>query len=121
MAILDRWQIHIKHDRLIGNEGSEAFGTSFFAIDGGDNVITGGANAELPASANTITDFTLSEDVLGIGGIETITEFDDLTLTQDGADTVISVGDADLAILLGINEGDLGADQFVIQPTAEVL
>lgn len=112
-------------DRLIGNEGSDRF----FAIDGGDNVITGGlgsdqfwiANAQIPASANTITDFTLDEDVLGIGGIDSTTEFEDLTITQDGADTVISVGDDDLAILLGINEGDLGADQFVIQATPEVV
>ena len=120
MAILDRWQIHIKHDRLIGNEGSEAFGTSFFAIDGGDNVITGGANAELPASANTITDFTSEDDVLGIGGIDTITEFADLTITPDGSNALISADAGDLALLLGVEANALSADNFAIVEEAVV-
>lgn len=111
-------------DRLIGNGGSDRF----FVLAGGNNLITGGAgadqfwiaNAELPASANDITDFTIGEDVLGIGGIDSIAEFSDLTITQDGDDAIISAGDDDLARLLGIDSNNLGADQFVIQESVEV-
>ena len=113
------------NDRLIGGEGDDRF----FIPEGGDNVITGGAgadefwlaNAQFPDSASLITDFTLDEDVLGVGGIDTVNEFSDLTLLQDGADTVIRAGNEELARLLGINEGDLNADQFVIQGSPEVV
>ncbi|AFZ44822.1 phytase [Halothece sp. PCC 7418] len=107
------------NDRLLGGEGSDRV----FIFTGGDNLITGGAdadqfwiaNAQFSATANTITDFTIGEDVLGIGGISDITEFADLTLIQEGTHTLISSGENELAQLLGINASDLTADQFVIQ------
>jgi len=107
------------NDRLVGGIGSDRV----FILEGGNNLITGGAdadqfwiaNAQLPASANTITDFTVGEDVLGIGGIDTITQFVDLTITQQGSDTIISSGNTELARLLGINESELTANQFLIQ------
>lgn len=112
-------------DRAIGGEGSDRF----FTPEGGNNLITGGAgadqfwiaNAQLPAAASEITDFTAGEDVLGIGGIDSIAEFADLTITQDGADALISAGDSELARLLGISADDVTADQFAIQATAEVV
>jgi len=107
------------NDRLLGGEGSDRV----FVLAGGNNLITGGAdadqfwiaNAQFPASANTITDFTIGEDVLGIGGIDSISSFADLTLVAEGSDTLISGGDNALARLLGINPSELSADQFVIQ------
>ena len=112
------------NDRAIGGDGDDRF----FTPEGGDNVITGGAgadqfwiaNAAIPASANTITDFTSEDDVLGIGGIDSVAEFADLSITQDGADAIVSVGDNDVARLLGINADELTADQFAIQATTEV-
>lgn len=112
------------NDRAIGGQGDDRFLTP----EGGNNIITGGAgadqfwiaNAQLPAEASEITDFTVDEDVIGIGGINSVAEFADLTITQDGADALISAGDSELARLLSINADDLAADNFAIQATAEV-
>ena len=60
-------------DRLVGAEGADRF----FTTNGGNNTITGGAGAdqfwiataEIPEAANTITDFTIDEDVIGIAGL----------------------------------------------------
>ena len=109
-------------NRLYGQSGDDRFilgnGDRAFAGIGGDSVITGGAgmdqfwiaNAEIPESANTITDFELGIDVLGIGGLGI--GFEDLTLTQNGADTSIGLGEDELAKLLGVNAGSLSADNF---------
>ncbi|AFZ49482.1 phytase [Dactylococcopsis salina] len=113
------------NDRAIGGDGDDRF----FTPEGGNNVFTGGngadqfwiANAQFPTSTNEITDFTPDEDVLGIGGIDSISEFADLTLTLDGAATIVAAGDNELARLLGINESDLNANQFVIQSEIEAV
>ena len=102
-------------DRLVGAEGSDRF----FVTSGGNNTITGGegvdqvwiANAEIPESANIITDFALDEDVLGIAGLGI--GWEDLTLTQDGDHTLIAANGSDLATLLGIEAESLSADNFV--------
>lgn len=99
-------------DRVLGGAGSDRL----FAGTGGNNILTGGtgsdqfwiANAEAPASANTVTDFTPGEDVLGIGGLGVA--FGDLTLAGD---TVSLNGDV-LAILSGIDATALTADNFAI-------
>ncbi len=101
-------------DRLVGAEGSDRF----FVTSGGNNTITGGegtdqfwiAVAEIPESANIITDFTLDEDVLGIAGLGI--GFDDLSLTQDGDNTLIAANGSDLATLLGVESESLSADNF---------
>ena len=113
------------NDRAIGGDGDDRF----FTPEGGNNVFTGGngadqfwiANAQFPTSTNEITDFTPDEDVLGIGGIDSISEFADLTLTLDGAATIVAAGDNELARLLGINESDLNANQFVILSETEAV
>ncbi|MBE9216534.1 pre-peptidase C-terminal domain-containing protein [Plectonema cf. radiosum LEGE 06105] len=101
-------------DRLIGGAGDD----KFFAMSGGDNIITGGAGAdqfwiataEIPDSANIITDFTLGEDVLGIAGLGI--GFDDLSITQQEDNTLIAANGSDLAILQGIGAASLNADNF---------
>ena len=103
-------------DRILGQDGNDRF---FFPA-GGDNLVTGGtgndqfwiANGFLVDSPNTITDFTSDEDVLGVGGIENVTEFDDLVLLGN-SDTTISVMGNDIAILLGVTPDSLSADDFV--------
>jgi myo-inositol-hexaphosphate 3-phosphohydrolase/Ca2+-binding RTX toxin-like protein len=116
-------------DRVSGGDGDDRLFLSEGEIEGGgSNIVTGGAgadqfwiaNAQLPANPSDITDFIFGEDVLGIGGIDTVAEFADLSITQDGDDAIVSVGDNDLARLLGINANELTADQFAIQPSAEV-
>ena len=109
-------------DTLILGEGDRAFGGEgsdrFFVMNGGNNLITGGADtdqfwivkAEIPESANTITDFTSGEDVIGIAGLGI--GFDDLSITQQGNDVLIAVNDSDLAILQGIDSSVLVADDF---------
>lgn len=102
-------------DRLIGSQGSDRF----FTTSGGDNTISGGkgkdqfwiASGEIPDAANTITDFTIGQDVLGIGGLEI--GYDDLSITQDDANTVIAVNYKNLAILQGVDAADLSVNDFV--------
>jgi hypothetical protein len=69
------------------------------------------ANAEIPTSANIVTDFTLAEDVIGIAGIGA--SFETLTLTQEGMNTSIAFNGDDLAVLKGIGVADLSGDNFV--------
>lgn len=102
-------------DRLLGDEGDDAF----FVGTGGDNTITGGSGAdpfwittgELPTTTNTITDFEAGIDVIGLGGLGLT--FDDLTITPDGANTLISALGQELAILLGVDSTSLGSSSFL--------
>ncbi len=106
---------------LLGNEDRIFAGSDndlLFVLSGGDNEITGGsgsdqfwiADAEYPEFPNTITDFASGEDVIGVGGLGI--GFEDLTLTQDGDNTLIAVGDNNLAVLQGIDSSSLDADNF---------
>ncbi|MDJ0718413.1 MAG: hypothetical protein QNJ54_30005, partial [Prochloraceae cyanobacterium] len=102
-------------DRLIGGAGFD----SFFVNSGGNNTMTGGteadqfwiANGQLPDSPNTITDFEVGIDRLGIGGVGW--QFRDLQLLNEGVNTVIVNGSRSLAILQGIAPASLSADDFV--------
>ena len=103
-------------DRAFGGRGSDRF----FVISGGDNLLTGDAgadqfwiaNAQLPDTVNTITDFEIGEDVIGIGGFNF--SFADLSLTQQNDNTLISTATQDLAILDGIAAETLGESDFVL-------
>lgn len=100
-------------DRLIGGEGDD----TFFVTEGGDNIITGGLGAdafwittgELVSAINTITDFEIDSDVVGIGGLG-IDSVDELAFTQIGDDTIIAFSDSDLAILLNTQADNLQAN-----------
>ena len=102
-------------DRIIGGAGDD----KFFAMSGGDNIITGGAGAdqfwiataEIPDTANIITEFTSGEDVLGIAGLGI--GFDDLSISQQEDNTLIAVNGSDLAILQGIGADSLVVNNFV--------
>ena len=105
-------------DRLIGGDGNDQF---FLAEESGASVITGGAgedqfwiaNAGFPTEANTITDFTDGEDVLGIAGLGLA--FADLSIgasADNQNDTVISADNQDLAILLGVEANTLTEANF---------
>ncbi|MEL6438533.1 MAG: alkaline phosphatase [Cyanobacteria bacterium J06621_8] len=102
-------------DRIVGGEGDDLL----FVTEGGDNIITGGegadqfwlATGQFPESANTITDFTVNEDVLGIAGLGV--SFDDLSITDTDAGTLIAAGGQDLAIVGNVTADVLAsADNF---------
>ncbi|WP_072013746.1 amidase family protein [Myxosarcina sp. GI1] len=102
-------------DSAFGGKGSD----SLFVVAGGDNLLTGGtgvdkfwiANAQLPDTANTITDFEIGKDVIGIGGVDL--SFSDLSLTQKKSNTLIATETQDLAVLQGIDAETISESDFV--------
>ncbi len=110
------------NDYLFGGDGDDVL----FAGQKGGNRLTGGAgadqfwiaNASLPTAKNVVTDFTLGVDVIGIGGISGVTKFSDLTLTQQGSDTLVKTGNTELASLLGITANTLTANNFAFSLSA---
>jgi uncharacterized protein YjiK/2',3'-cyclic-nucleotide 2'-phosphodiesterase (5'-nucleotidase family)/phosphodiesterase/alkaline phosphatase D-like protein len=89
--------------RALGGDGND----KFFASIGGGNLISGGAgvdqfwiaNGDIPTAANTILDFQIGTDVIGIQGIDA--NATNVVLAQVGADTSISFGGQTLAVLKG--------------------
>jgi alkaline phosphatase len=108
-------------DRALGGDGND----KFYVQSGGDNLLSGGAgadqfwivSAELPSSSNTILDFQIGTDVIGILGAASLgISATTLKLSQVGADTNILFGSQTLAILSGIQATDLSltnTNQFV--------
>ena len=102
-------------DMVFGEDGNDRF----FARSGGGNVLTGGngadqfwiATGEIPQETNTITDFNIGEDVMGIAGSGG--DFSNLTFTQQDQDLLVSFNSSNLAVLEGIQAGSLNADSFV--------
>jgi phospholipase/lecithinase/hemolysin/DNA-binding XRE family transcriptional regulator len=109
------------NDRALGGDGNDIFRVSL----GGGNLISGGAgadqfwivNAELPSSANTVLDFQLGTDVIGIQGAVSLgITTSTLKLNQVGGDTAISFNNQTLATLTGIQASSLNltdSKQFV--------
>jgi len=106
------------NNRLIGDAGADIF---FVGTGKGDNLITGGDDADqfwiltdeadLPATANIITDFDRTEgDVIGLAN--TSLGFDSLELTGDGNNTIISALDTNLAILVDLEPSQIGESNF---------
>jgi Ca2+-binding RTX toxin-like protein len=95
--------------RALGGDGND----KFFVGTGGGNIISGGAgvdqfwitNGDIPAVVNTILDFQIGTDIIGIQGIGA--KAADIVLTQVGADTSISFGGQALATLKGIQTSNL--------------
>ncbi|WP_016951595.1 phytase [Anabaena sp. PCC 7108] len=107
-----------ENGRALGGNGDD----QFYVQEGGNNLVAGGAgadqfwiaNADLTTSKNIITDFTAGVDVIGISGITGVTQFSDLTLIQQGNDTLIKTGNTELASLLGVTASSLIANNFVV-------
>jgi uncharacterized repeat protein (TIGR01451 family) len=109
------------NDRALGGDGNDIFRVSL----GGGNLISGGAgadefwivNAELPKAANTVLDFQLGTDVIGISGAVSLgITTSTLKLNQVGADTAIVFNNQTLATLTGIQASSLSltdSKQFV--------
>ena len=103
-----------ERDRAFGAEGADRF----FVTNGGNNTITGGAGtdqfwvatAEIPEAANTITDFTIDEDVIGIAGLGI--GYGDLTIASQGNDALISTNNSDLGIIQNVDANSLSESDF---------
>jgi len=110
------------NDRALGGSGND----KFFVGLGGGNLLSGGAgadqfwivNAELPKAANTVLDFQIGSDVIGIKGAASLgITTANLTLTQVGADTAVIFGGQTLATLTGIQASALSVanpNQFIL-------
>ena len=104
-------------DRIVGAEGADRF----FTLNGGGNTITGGedadqfwiAGAELPESANNITDFELGVDVIGVAGLSI--GFNDLNISNSDGNALIGTEEGDLAVLEGIDVSSLTANDFIFE------
>jgi phosphohistidine phosphatase SixA len=59
---------------------------------------------------NTISDFTIGEDVIGIAGFGI--DFDDVSLTQVGENALIGTGNTNFALLLNTDINSLSASDF---------
>jgi uncharacterized repeat protein (TIGR01451 family) len=99
-------------DRALGGDGND----EFYVQSGGDNLLSGGAgsdqfwiaNAELPDDSNTILDFQIGTDAIGISGAASLgISATTLKLTQVGTDTTIDFGSQTLATLSGIQATEL--------------
>ncbi len=107
-------------NRLLAGTGNDLL---FLGNGEGNNVVTGGAgedqfwlvtdSEDLPPMAQTITDFTPGEDVIGLA--TTDFAFEDLNLGQDGSHTVVNLTpvNQDLAILLNTQASELTESSFV--------
>ena len=101
-------------DFVVGGEGDD----SFFASRSGSNVITGEAGNDqfwivdtvIPESINIITDFTGSEDVIGIAALGI--GYSDLSITDSSGDALISANDSELAILQNVDATTLTESDF---------
>jgi glycerophosphoryl diester phosphodiesterase len=95
-------------DILRGNEGDDLL----FGGSGKDQFWI--ASNLLPQGVDTIVDFELGSDVIGIAGISEISSFSDLSLIQSGEDTIVRALDRDLAIVAGIQSNFLDLSSFAI-------
>lgn len=97
-------------DRLFGDNGRDR-------IDGGigDDFLSGGTGADTfmfrnGDGADVVTDFTVNEDRLHLSAIGT--DFDALTITERGDNTLIDYGTGSI-VLLGVEASDLDAHDFL--------
>lgn len=105
------------NDRLFGGASDDVLfaGTGNSKLTGGEGTDQFWiASAELSDALNTLTDFQVGIDILGVGGLG-LASFDELELVQRGADTLIEVKDsgAELAVLTGIQADALTSASFL--------
>ncbi|MFX0546766.1 calcium-binding protein [Roseovarius sp. S1116L3] len=104
-------------DDYIAGQGNNTLtggaGSDFFILSYGDSVDSG------TIQSNTISDFEVGFDMLGLIGLgadnvtlDTVMSQTNITQTVDGDDLVISVGGYQIAVLEGVAEA-LGAESFM--------
>lgn len=101
------------HDELFGGEGADT-------LDGGRNndALTGGDGADTfrfdaLAGFDTIVDYVDGTDRIEILAATGTTSFADLTRVQDGANTLLTLGDGGQILMSGIQVDSLDSGDFV--------
>ncbi|MEM7061650.1 MAG: pre-peptidase C-terminal domain-containing protein [Cyanobacteria bacterium P01_B01_bin.77] len=91
------------NDILVGDNFSNGSGSDLFVFGNGDGT-------------DTILDFEVGIDRIGL--VEGELVFEDLTLTQDGSNTLLGVADSGevLAVLNNVEASALSADSFTVVP-----
>ncbi|MEM9156590.1 MAG: calcium-binding protein, partial [Cyanobacteria bacterium P01_F01_bin.33] len=114
-----------RNDLLSGDAGNDTVDAGagddlIMGVTGRDN-LTGGRGSDVFIYGNgdgtdTITDFEVGTDLIGL--VEGELVFEDLTLTQLGSSTQIRVTDSgeNLAILNGVDASTLFSDSFIAVP-----
>ena len=106
-----------QNDRALGGAGDD----KFFVGSGGNNILSGGAGAdrfwivtgEIPEAANTIVDFEIGSDAIGILGSEGLgISSSTLELTEMDGNTEVAFGGNTLAMVNGVTGLDVD-DSFV--------
>ena len=116
-------------DVIRGGEGKDTIfggtGNDFIAGGKGDDTLTGGEGADIfiyedtdgedgVSNDDTITDFTINQDILFLHKLPGVLGFDDLDISQDGEDAVIDLSDhgGGSIRLENITAADLSAADF---------
>ena len=106
--------VNVSHgnNRIYGDGGDDAFflGTGDYVVGGEGSDQFWVADTELPDTANRIADFELNSDVIGFNNLGT--SFENLSLTQDGDNTLIALEGKTVAILINVDVNSLDADNF---------
>ncbi|MEM9927226.1 MAG: alkaline phosphatase [Cyanobacteria bacterium P01_D01_bin.50] len=98
-------------NRALGGEGDDKF-----FVSGGGNILSGGegadqfwiVNGEIPQSGNTIVDFEVDTDVIGILGSASLgIDASTLELTEMDGNTKVAFGDNTLAMVNGVTGLDV--------------
>ena len=99
-------------NRIYGDDGDDTFflGTGDYVAGGEGTDQFWIADTELPDVANHIADFQL-DDLIGLNNLGI--SFDDLTLTQDGDNTLIAIEGQNVAILVGTDAHSLTNEHFI--------
>ena len=93
------------NDTLIGGGGADEFRV---------------ANGALPQRRSRIMDFEVGVDVLSIRNVAGVSQVRDVTLTQQGADTLIEIEGKAIALLKNVTATDLNANSFADLTTAPI-
>ncbi len=113
------------NDVINGQDGDDTIaglsGADILRGGDGDDFLAGGPGVDqfwiasngLPQGTDTITDFEVGTDIIGIAGLSGVTAIGDLSITQSGADTLINALNKDLATLTGIQANTLDSSSFV--------
>jgi len=105
------------NDILIGGDGNDTLnsgnGDDILIGGKGINLCIGGAGNDvfvLDLKGKTVVqDFSIQDDKIGLLGS---LSFSDLKIAQDGSDTIVNSGNITLAVLQGIDKGQITAGSF---------
>ena len=103
------------NDFLSGGDGNDILyagkgGNTLYGDSGSDKFYLAYNGA--PTSTNTVANFEVGIDKLLILGISGVTDFSKVTLAQKGADTLVTAGGKDLAVLTGIQSSSVTTSSF---------